>query len=434
LVQRLLQRGRQGFEQREQHGERAGSDLGKPKALPGTWITGSIKPNPVARMAPSSTQTPQRGTGRGIGIRTAAGSDERAHGQLHVYDGDGKGKSQAALGVVLRTIGLGICEQKRTRVLLLRFLKGPGRAYDEDAAIEALQQGFPHLIDQVRTGRGDYFTAEEATPFDRQEAQRGWDIAKGAIASDLYSVVVLDELNPVLDLGLLDADEVARTLACKPPGMEVICTGRGAPKELVQLADLHSEMRAHQQMDPGITGIEIYTGDGKGKSTSALGKGLQAIGRGISQDKSHRVLILQWLKGGAGYTEDAAIAALRESYPHLVDHLRSGRDAIVWRGQQQPIDYVEAERAWEIARAAISSGLYKTVILDEINPTVDLELLPVEPIVQTLLRKPAETEVILTGRCKNRLAYFELASVYSEMVCHKHYAERGVDLKRGVDY
>ena len=89
----------------------------------------------------SSIQTPQRGTGRGIGIRTAAGSDERAHGQLHVYDGDGKGKSQAALGVVLRTIGLGICEEKRTRVLLLRFLKGPGRAYDEDAAIDALQQG-----------------------------------------------------------------------------------------------------------------------------------------------------------------------------------------------------------------------------------------------------------------------------------------------------
>ena len=54
----------------------------------------------------------------------------------------------------------------------------------------------------------------------------------------------------------------------------------------------------------------------------ALGKALQAIGKGISQDKSHRVLILQWLKGGNGYTEDAAIEALRESYPHLVDHLR----------------------------------------------------------------------------------------------------------------
>ena len=178
----------------------------------------------------------------------------------------------------------------------------------------------------------------------------------------------------------------------------------------------------------------VHTGDGKGKSTSALGKALQAIGRGISMDKSHRVLILQWLKGGSGYTEDAAIAALQKSYPHLVDHLRSGRDAIVWRGQQELIDYVEAERAWEIARAAIGSGLYKTVILDELNPTVDLELLPVEPIVQALLCKPAETQVVITGRCKIKPLYFDLASVHSEMVCHKHYAEQGVDLKRGVDY
>ncbi|MAS27899.1 MAG: ATP--corrinoid adenosyltransferase [Synechococcus sp. TMED187] len=377
-----------------------------------------------------------------VGIVTAADSRERSHGQLHIYDGEGKGKSQAALGVVLRTIGLGICEQRRTRVLLLRFLKGPGRAYDEDAAIEALQQGFPHLIDQVRTGRGEHFGPEDVTRFDRQEAQRGWDIAKGAIASALYSVVVLDELNPVLDLGLLDIEDVLRSLKARPEGMEIIVTGRAAPRPLVQIADLHSEMRAHRRPDPDASNeqfdaqgaIEIYTGEGKGKSTSALGKALQAIGRGISQDKSHRVLILQWLKGGSGYTEDAAIAALRESYPHLVDHLRSGRDAIVWRGQQEPIDYVEAERAWEIARAAISSGLYKTVILDELNPSVDLELLPVEPIMQTLLRKPAETEVIITGRCKNSPAYFDLASVHSEMVCHKHYAEQGVDLKRGVDY
>ncbi len=379
---------------------------------------------------------------RSIGIVTAADSQERRYGQLHIYDGEGKGKSQAALGVVLRTIGLGICEKKRTRVLLLRFLKGPGRSYDEDAAIDALQQGFPHLIDQVRTGRADFFTAEDSTQFDASEAKRGWDIAKGAIASALYSVVVLDELNPVLDLGLLKLDDVVNTLRSRPEGMEVIVTGRAAPLELIRIAELHSEMRAHRSIDKNSSlsssnfsgGIEIYTGEGKGKSTSALGKALQAIGRGISQDKSHRVLILQWLKGGSGYTEDAAIDALRESYPHLVDHLRSGRDAIVWRGQQQPIDYVEAERAWEIARAAISSGLYKTVILDELNPTVDLELIPEEPIVETLLRKPAETEVIITGRCKNHPSYFDLANIHSEMVCHKHYAEQGVNLKRGVDY
>jgi len=378
---------------------------------------------------------------RGIGIVTASDSQERSKGQLHIYDGEGKGKSQAALGVVLRTIGLGICEKRQSRVLLLRFLKGPERPYDEDSAIEALQRGFPHLIDHVRTGRSEFFTADQVTKFDVGEAERGWNIAKGAIASSLYSVVVIDELKPVLDLGMLDINEVVDSLQNRPDGLEIIITGRAAPPSLVRISQLHSEMRprligdsAELKQSSSSGGIEIYTGEGKGKSTSALGKALQAIGKGISQDKSHRVLILQWLKGGSGYTEEAAIAALRESYPHLVDHLRSGRDAIVWRGQQKPIDYVEAERAWEIARAAISSGLYKTVILDELNPTVDLELLPVEPIVQTLLRKPSETEVIITGRCKNHPVYFDLASVHSEMVCHKHYAEKGVDLKRGVDY
>ena len=379
---------------------------------------------------------------RGIGIVTASDSQERSKGQLHIYDGEGKGKSQAALGVVLRTIGLGICEKRQSRVLLLRFLKGPERPYDEDSAIEALQRGFPHLIDHVRTGRSEFFTADQVTKFDVGEAERGWNIAKGAIASSLYSVVVLDELNPVLDLGMLDINEVVDSLQNRPDGLEIIITGRAAPPSLVRISQLHSEMRPRligdlselTKKSSSSGGIEIYTGEGKGKSTSALGKALQAIGKGISQDKSHRVLILQWLKGGNGYTEDAAIEALRESYPHLVDHLRSGRDAIVWRGQQQPIDYVEAERAWEIAKAAILSGLYKTIILDELNPTVDLELLPVESIHQTLLKKPADTEVVITGRCKNEPSYFELADVYSEMVCHKHYANVGVDLKRGVDY
>ena len=379
---------------------------------------------------------------RGIGIVTASDSQERSKGQLHIYDGEGKGKSQAALGVVLRTIGLGICEKKQSRVLLLRFLKGPERSYDEDSAIEALQRGFPHLIDHVRTGRSEFFNADQVTKSDITEAERGWNIAKGAIASSLYSVVVLDELNPVLDLGMLNIEEVVKSLQHRPDDLEIIITGRAAPSSLICISQLHSEMRSrlggdlnktHRKMN-NSGGIEVYTGEGKGKSTSALGKALQAIGKGISQDKSHRVLILQWLKGGNGYTEDAAIEALRESYPHLVDHLRSGRDAIVWRGQQQPIDYVEAERAWEIAKAAILSGLYKTIILDELNPTVDLELLPVESIYQTLIKKPADTEVVITGRCKNEPSYFDLADVYSEMVCHKHYANVGVDLKRGVDY
>lgn len=377
-------------------------------------------------------------TRNGIGIRTAQVRSERLTGQIHVYDGLGKGKSQAALGVVLRSIGLGInAENNFHRVLLLRFLKGPERDYDEDGAIMALQRGFPHLIDQVRTGRAEFFSHDEIIPFDRTEAARGWDVAKGAIASGLYSVVVLDEINPVLDLGLLPVDEVVNTLKSKPQELEIITTGRAAPQQLLDIADLHSEMKPQHHPTAEallIEGIEIYTGAGKGKSTSALGKALQAIGRGINHPGSTRVLIMQWLKGGSGYTEDAAIAALQQSYPEVVDHLRCGRDAIVWRNSRQELDYIEAERGWEIAKTAIASGVYKTIILDELNPTVDLELLPVDPIVQALLRKPKDTEVIITGRCQNQPAYFDLASIHSEVYCHKHYANQGVELKRGVDF
>ena len=211
---------------------------------------------------------------RGIGIVTASDSQERSKGQLHIYDGEGKGKSQAALGVVLRTIGLGICEKRQSRVLLLRFLKGPERPYDEDSAIEALQRGFPHLIDHVRTGRSEFFTADQVTKFDVGEAERGWNIAKGAIASSLYSVVVLDELNPVLDLGMLDINEVVDTLQNRPDGLEIIITGRAAPPSLVRISQLHSEMRprligdlleSNRQISYS-GGIEIYTGEGKGKS------------------------------------------------------------------------------------------------------------------------------------------------------------------------
>jgi cob(I)alamin adenosyltransferase len=377
-------------------------------------------------------------TRNGIGIRTAQVRSERITGQIHVYDGAGKGKSQAALGVVLRSIGLGInATTNSNRVLLLRFLKGPERDYDEDGAITALQRGFPHLIDQVRTGRAEYFSHEEITPFDQAEAARGWDVAKGAIASGLYSVVVLDEINPVLDLGLLAVDEVVQTLKAKPSDLEIIATGRAAPQKLLDIADLHSEMKPQHHPTAQallIEGIEIYTGSGKGKSTSALGKALKAIGRGINHPGSTRVLIMQWLKGGSGYTEDAAIAALQQSYPEVVDHQRCGRDAIVWRNSRQELDYVEAERGWEIAKTAIASGIYKTIILDELNPTVDLELLPIEPIVQVLLRKPRDTEIIITGRCQNQPAYFDLASIHSEVYCHKHYANQGVELKRGVDF
>jgi cob(I)alamin adenosyltransferase len=381
-----------------------------------------------------------------IGIKTAQTRHLREEGQIHVYDGYGKGKSQAALGVVLRTIGLGIAKPEQYgRVLLLRFLKGEGIEYDEDGAILALKQAYPHLIDQIRLGRCEYFDYNEIKEEDRREARRGWDIARGAITSGLYSVIVLDELNPVIDLGLLSIKEVMEVLDNKPKHLEIIITGRDTHQDILAIAGLHSEMKWSEDLDRTVLNksknlysrnyIEIYHGSGKGKSTSALGKGLQEIGRSIQHPELNgKVFIMQWLKGGTGYTEDAAIAALQKAYPSHIDHYRCGRDAIVWYNDRQPQDYKEAERGWLLAKQAIMSGWFSSVILDELNPTVDLELLNQHDVYDVLINKPPNTQVIITGRCKNIPDYFGLADVISEVYCHKHYANYGIDLQQGIDF
>ena len=101
---------------------------------------------------------------------------------------------------------------------------------------------------------------------------------------------------------MIDIKEVVDSLQNRPDGLEIIITGRAAPSSLVRISQLHSEMKSRLKGDLSkLTGksisnggIEIYTGEGKGKSTSALGKALQAIGKGISQDKSHRVLTVSY--------------------------------------------------------------------------------------------------------------------------------------------
>jgi len=119
--------------------------------------------------------------------------------------------------------------------------------------------------------------ADEITRFDRLEITR---LGCGyAIASGLYSVVVLDELNPVLNLGLLPVDEVVQVLKSKPEELEMLLVG--CPQHLLncRLA-FGNETRHPIAAEQGISGIEVYTGAGK-ESLPVLGKALQAIGRGV---------------------------------------------------------------------------------------------------------------------------------------------------------
>ena len=357
-------------------------------------------------------------------------------GKFQVFIGQENVTNLSYLGNILRFIGLSICEKNKKRILLLKFQSDFKTGINKDFATQTLLKDFTEFIDIVRVGENDFLKSEQNDNLSPNQAIRGWDIAKGAIISSIYSAIILDGFGELLSLDILDKEEIKEFISIRQSNVDLIFTGKKFPSYILELSDSYSEIvdkrkeNKRKSSKKFLNGVEVLTGDCKGKSAYAIGRALQSIGKSIFNQKCERVLLMQWLKGGAGYTEDAALEALRENYPDLIDHLRSGRDAIVWRGQAQSVDYVEAERAWEIAKAAIKSGLYKTIILDELNPAVDLELLQVEDIVNTLSKKPKGVEVIITGRCKDYPDYCDLSSSHLEIFCDKDNLNIGIETKK----
>jgi cob(I)alamin adenosyltransferase len=150
-------------------------------------------------------------------------------GYIQVYTGNGKGKTTAAVGLAMRAAGAGF------RVYFCQFLKG--RASSEHNALAR----FPESITVHRSGKKTFVI--EPTGSDRLCARRCFKKAADAIASNDYSVVVLDEIIAVVRLGLIDIQELLEVLRTRPVGVEIVCTGRNAPQELLELADLVTEMK-----------------------------------------------------------------------------------------------------------------------------------------------------------------------------------------------
>jgi cob(I)alamin adenosyltransferase len=158
----------------------------------------------------------------------ATKTEER--GLLVVHTGTGKGKSTAALGMVIRCIGHGM------RVGIVQFVKGAWNTGERH-----LLERFPDLVTMRTMGEG--FTWETQ---DRQRdlaaARAAWETAKAMIADPAYRLVLLDELNIVLRYDYLPLDEVLETLRAKRRDLHVVVTGRNAKPELIELADLVTEM------------------------------------------------------------------------------------------------------------------------------------------------------------------------------------------------
>jgi cob(I)alamin adenosyltransferase len=158
----------------------------------------------------------------------ATKTEER--GLLIVHTGPGKGKSTAAFGMVLRCLGHGM------RVGIVQFVKGAWGTGERDVLAR-----FPELVTCRAMGEGFTWDTQDRAR-DIAAARAAWELAKAMIVDPSYRMVLLDELNIVLRYGYLPLDEVMAALKAKPRDLHVVVTGRNAPAELIEAADLVTEM------------------------------------------------------------------------------------------------------------------------------------------------------------------------------------------------
>jgi cob(I)alamin adenosyltransferase len=166
----------------------------------------------------------------------------------------------------------------------------------------------------------------------------------------------------------------------------------------------------------------VITGSGKGKTTSAFGQALRAIGHG------QKVCIIQFMKGRK-YGE--IIAA--EKYLPNITIIQSGLDSFVMRGNPAPVDVDLARQGMEKAREAVESKQYGMVILDEINVAVNFNLIPEEEVMDLIKEKPAELTLLLTGRYASENIK-EIADMVSEVTEVKHHYNAGIKGQEGIEY
>ena len=170
--------------------------------------------------------------------------------------------------------------------------------------------------------------------------------------------------------------------------------------------------------------ILINTGPGKGKTTAALGTALRAVGNGM------RVLVLQFLKGSWHYGELDAVLPFGGNFVLK----QMGRGFVkVGGAETDPEDIRLVQEAWAEARAAILSGEWDLVILDEINYAIHYKMLDPEAVAETLRTRPEMVHVILTGRSAHPLLV-ELADTVTEMREVKHAYQKGILAQRGIEY
>jgi len=163
-----------------------------------------------------NTSTQESGTGLGL---------------VQLYTGDGKGKTTAALGLALRAAGHGL------RTYIAQFMKGQDYGELHSAPLLA-----PYVTIEP-LGQLAFVRADQITPEDIALVQRGLERVRQVLVGGAYQIVVLDEINMAIYFGLATVEQVLEIIRSRPAGIELVLTGRRAPQELIDAADLVTEMR-----------------------------------------------------------------------------------------------------------------------------------------------------------------------------------------------
>ncbi|WP_298613413.1 cob(I)yrinic acid a,c-diamide adenosyltransferase [uncultured Thermosynechococcus sp.] len=184
---------------------------------------------------------------------------------------------------------------------------------------------------------------------------------------------------------------------------------------------LQAQRLAERTREKGL--IIVHTGNGKGKTTAALGMVLRSLGHG------YRVAIIQFIKGA---WEPAEKAVLSQWSEQLAFHAMG--EGFTWETQDRQRDMACAQAAWELALSYLGNPAYRLVLLDEINVALKLDYLRVTQVLEGLSRKPEMTHVILTGRGAPP-ALIDAADLVTEMTLIKHpFREQGIKAQPGIEF
>jgi cob(I)alamin adenosyltransferase len=168
--------------------------------------------------------------------------------------------------------------------------------------------------------------------------------------------------------------------------------------------------------------LMIHTGDGKGKTTAALGMAMRAMGHG------QRVCVVQFIKGSWTYGELSA----RDRFGDLLEFHVMGR-GFTWKSDNMEKDAALAREAWTLATEKIASGDYAMVVLDELTYLIAYDMLAESEVLRALADRPAGVHVVITGRDASP-GLLAAADMVTEMKAVRHHYRAGVKAQRGVEF